>query len=493
MKHTRLDHLARGVLAASALAAPVLLAPASAGAQGFGLNEIGTCSVMRAGAGVAAPCQDASRIYWNPAAAVRLEGVDLLVGAAAVLLNGSFQQDVTGTVYPGDVPVEVPPHLFATYRVLPRFSVGLGVYVPYGLTSQWEETFPGRFSALKASLATPYIQPNFAFDVVPGRFSIGGGPVFGIAEVELQQSIDLASTPTGQALPDGTPITFGMLGFARGTEFARATIHGHDLAVGFNVGAHWQVTDAVSLGARYLSELDFEFNGGVAEFEQIETGLILPANGPITGPDGRPLPGGTPLDAVLAPQFRYPAPLSRRITKTAIPHPAQAQVGLGIRATDALTLNLDYAWVGWSAFQELPVDFQSNLAPGTPDNPAATPPDRVLIEDYEDSWAVRGSVDYVFGNGWTGRLGSSYVKTPVPDVSVTPLLPDMDRYNFAGGVSIPFGNRYALDLGYLRVETPGRRGRIVERESREQTAEALNSGWYSLNANIVSVSFKADF
>src|SRR5690606_34708177 len=128
--------------AAVALSVTVLLAPSRAGAQAFGLNEIGTCSVMRAGAGVGSPCPDASRIYWNPATPVRMDGVNLLVGAAAVLLDGGFQQDVTGRVYPGDVPVEVPPHLFATYKVLPRFSVGLGVYVPYGLTSQWEEDFP---------------------------------------------------------------------------------------------------------------------------------------------------------------------------------------------------------------------------------------------------------------------------------------------------------------------------------------------------------------
>ena len=378
------------------------------------------------------------------------------------------------------MPAEVPPHLFASFRPLPRFSVGFGVYVPYGLTSQWEEDFPGRFSALKAALASPYLQPNFAFDVVPGRFSIGGGPVIGISHVELVQSADLAGTATGESLPDGTPITFGMLGVPRETEFARATIEGQDVAFGFNVGAHWQVTDRVSLGGRYLSQLDFDYRAGVAEFEQIPTGLTLAAGNPLG------LPGGTPLDAVLAPQFAFPGPLTERLVQTSIAHPAQAQVGLGVRATDRMTLNLDYAWVGWSAFKELPVDFQSNGS-------AVTPPDDLLIEDYDDSWAVRGSVDYLFGNGWKGYLGSSYVKTPAPDVTVTPLLPDMDRYNFAGGVTIPFWNRYAFEASYLRVETPGRRGRIVERESRSQTAEELNSGWYSLNANIISLSLKATY
>jgi long-chain fatty acid transport protein len=195
------------------------------------------------------------------------------------------------------------------------------------------------------------------------------------------------------------------------------------------------------------------------------------------------LPAGTPFDQVLAGQFQGAGALTTRGVHTRIAHPAQAQVGIGYSGIANTTINLDYAWVGWSAFEELPVDFQGDNAP----------PDRTIIEDYEDSHAVRGSVDYRFGNGWKLMLGSSYVKTPAPDVTVTPLLPEQDRYNFGGGLSIPLGNRWAMDASYLRVETPGRRGRIVEREDRDTTAEELNSGWYRLNANILSVSLRAHF
>lgn len=468
----RSDHLVR--VLAGALAVPLFLAPGAALAQGFGLNEIGSCSVARAGAGVAAPCPDASRIFWNPAAAVRLpETTSLLVGAAAVAVDGAFLQDTTGLRFPGDVPVEVPPHLFANYRVQRRFAVGFGAYVPYGLTSQWEPNFPGRFSALKASLATIYLQPNFAFDVVPGRFAIGGGPVIGISEVELEQALELSSTPTSAGGP-----TFGQLGIAPGTEFGRAELHGADVAWGFNVGAQLQLTNSLALGARYLSEIEFDFQGATSEFRQTPTNLVV--GGTITPP----FVAGTPVDALLAPQFAASGPLTTRGVKTNIPHPAQAQVGLGFTGLPNTTINLDYVWIGWSAFEELPVDFQ-------PNGSAVTPPDRVLYEDYDDSWAIRGSLDYTFGNGWAARLGASTVKSPAPDVTVTPLLPDMDRQNFAGGLSIPFGGRYALDASYLRVETAGRRGRIVERENRAQTATQLNSGWYELNANILSVSLKA--
>ncbi len=393
MDRTSLNQPTRTLLVAVALATASLAAPSLVVGQGFGLNEVGSCSVGRAGAGVAAPCEDASRIYWNPAAAVRLPGVNLLVGGAAVAVDGRFTTDLSGRIHDGDVPVEVPPHLFATYQVQSRFNVGLGVYVPYGLTSQWADDFPGRFSAKRASLASIYIQPNFAFDVVPGKFAVGGGPVIGISDVELVQSVDLAH----QMTPAG--VTFGQLGIPERTEFASAGLRGQSVAWGYNVGVHWQVVPTVSLGARYLSEMNFKYNGATANFTQIPTGLTLAANNPLG------LPAGTPVDALVAGQFAPGGALTTRGVRTGIDHPAQAQVGIGVTAIPRTTINVDYAWVGWSAFKELPVTFMGS-------NP---PPAKVLLEDYEDSWAVRGSLDYAFGNGWSGRVGSSYIKTPAPD------------------------------------------------------------------------------
>ena len=69
----------------------------------------------------------------------------------------------------------------------------------------------------------------------------------------------------------------------------------------------------------------------------------------------------------------------------------------------------------------------------------------------------------------------------------------MNRYNYGFGIVLPVGPRYTIDASYLRVDTQGRRGRIVERTSRTQTAEQLNGGVYSLDANIVSLSLKAQF
>jgi long-subunit fatty acid transport protein len=82
-------------------------------------------------------------------------------------------------------------------------------------------------------------------------------------------------------------------------------------------------------------------------------------------------------------------------------------------------------------------------------------------------------------------------------VTVTPLLPDMDRRNYTIGIGLPLGASYTLDAAYLHVDTSGRRGRVVSRTegtpSAAESADQLNSGFYTLNANVVSLSLKVNF
>ena len=90
---------------ALALGLALALSPASTWAQGFGLNEIGTCAEARGFANTGAPCHDASSIYWNPAATPSLPGFSIYGGASAIRLMGGFKQDTTGHQYNANVPL----------------------------------------------------------------------------------------------------------------------------------------------------------------------------------------------------------------------------------------------------------------------------------------------------------------------------------------------------------------------------------------------------
>lgn len=442
----------------------------AARAQGFGLSEIGTCAVARGFAVTGAVCKDGSVIFWNPAAATTLDsGTTLTLGVAMIKVNGSFRQDSTNRNYKGAAPYEFPPHIFGSYNK-GRWAAGLGIYVPYGLTSQWHEDFPGRFLALKASLQTIYVQPNIAYAITP-NWSVGIGPVYGHSSVELRQGLDLSTQdPLGLG-------PFSQFGVAPYTEFGRAELKGSGSAWGVNIGVHGKLTPDWTIGARYLSELKFDYKDADARFEQIETGLVLPA------PIG-PLPAG-PVDPLLTTLFN--STLVDQKGQASIPHPWQAQLGIGYTGIAGTTLSMDIARVGWSSFKTLPIEFE-------------IAPDREIIEDYKDSWAVRLGAEHVMltpgqWEGWAFRGGLSFAQSPAPDETVTPLLPDMNRTNLSLGVGIPltFREGMRLDASYLYVGTGGRRGRIDERDSRTQTAQQLNTGAYKLGAHVLSLSLSARF
>jgi long-chain fatty acid transport protein len=456
------------------LALALLGLPAAAGAQAFGLNEIGSCAIARGFATTSAPCDDASSIYWNPGVLPGKRGFSLYGGAAVIKLNGDFTQDSTHNRYEADAPTAVVPHVFLNYRGAGRMAYGLGVYVPYGLTSQWGDDFPGRFAAKKASLQTIYVQPNLAYQI-NDNWSVGGGPIFGHSTVELIQAVDLSSQVA--TVIAGQPITFGQLGIAKHTEFARASLKGSATAFGFTLGIHGKLSPTWQMGARFLSQVTFDYDDADATFSQTLTNLTLAANNPLGAP------AGTSVDALLGGQFTGTGALTPQKVQTQIQHPAQAQLGFAYTGFERTTISADYAYVGWKSFKQLPVNFKGNA------------PSRVLIEEYNNTSGLRVGVEHKLLNGAALRAGIAGTTSAAPEQTVTPLLPEQDRgYGMLGG-GLPIMGGLTLDAAYMHVFTNGRRGRLDERATGSSDAQAiaLNNGFYSLNANIFSLSLKASF
>ncbi len=457
------------------LASAAIALPAAAHAQAFGLNEIGSCAIARGFATTASPCKDASAIYWNPAATTSLTGWNVSAGVSAISLNGSFTQDTSFRKFDANVATQWVPSAFVNYHAdKSRFAYGLGLYVPYGLTSQWKPDFPGRFSALKASLQTYYIQPNIAWQI-NDNWSIGGGPIYGHSKVQLTQGIDLSQQV---ALPPST--TFGQLGIATGTEFARASLSGSDNGWGVQVGVAGKFYKDWDFGARFLAPIDFKYNNASATFEQIPTHLV------VGGTLSSTFAAGTPIDSIVAPQFRAGGALVPQGASTKITHPAQFQTGLAYHGFQNWLLEADYSWVGWKRFDFLPVNFSM---------PALS---RVLIENYNNSSAIRLGAEYTTAkDGVKLRAGFAGAASAAPPETVTPLLPEQDRTYWTFGAGIPVTKMWTIDASYAHVHTNGQRGRITERvvgqPSANLTADQINSGVFDLSANIFSITFKASF
>jgi long-chain fatty acid transport protein len=474
------------------LAASLSLAPALAGAQGFGVNEIGTCAASRGFAVTGSPCKDASTVFWNPAATGALTGWNFLAGAAVIDIGGSFTEDTTFRVFEGDVPTLIVPHLFMTFKPTSgKLSYGLGVYVPYGLTSQWKDDFPGRFSAKKAALATLYIQPNIAYQI-NNEWSVGIGPVIGHSDVELVQHLDLSE----QVLSAGPPVVrFSQIGIAKHTDMGMAELKGSALAFGAHLGIFGKPSPNLTVGARWLLPLEFDYDDATANFTQKPTGLVLPPRNAICYPSTRPAfctgsdgTFGTADDSLSTVDIDaailngvFATRLVDQGVQTHITHPAQVQFGFGYSGYRGWLLSADYTWTGWRRFRELPVNFDTVSIR------------RALIEDYNNTSSIRLGAERGFTNGAQLRFGFTGVASAAPDETVTPLLPEQDRAYLTIGGAYPFMSRFALEAAYVRVMAGGKRGRLDERPSRSSTAAAINTGVYELNAHVFSFSLKANY
>ena len=423
---------------AAVAAAAVLAVPAPASAQGYGLYEQGACMMGRAGAGVAAPCADASAIYFNPAALAELDTTVVSGGVVGVGPRGQFTNDRTGTVSKlNDRTFPVPSAYYA--QRLGRLHVGLGLNAPYGLASDWPTTSEGRFLGYYSSVQGIYIQPTVAARV-GSRVDIGGGIDITHLSVELKRRVDLAT----QLIPGGGGATFAALGVPAGTDFADVRLTGSAVHVGAHVGVQVKANDRVSFGARYLVGQRVPVNNGSLAPTQIMTGRLLPI--PLPG-----VPAGTPLDTLLAPQFASGRALGPQSAKTEIPLPAQFVVGTAMQLVGGerpWTLFADYQMTQWSLFDTITIT-------------NAVAPASALIGDYRDTHGLRLGLEHKLRDGVTIRGGVDAHNAAAPDQSVTPILPEASRTEYAVGATVPLTQKLYVDFAYMYIDQANRRGRTI--------------------------------
>ncbi len=448
------DRLAR--IAGGALAALLLwLGPLRA--QGVNVYTHSACMLARGAAGVAGPCEDGSAVFYNPAALALQPGV-VSGGVVAVGTESEFTFDETGARFESEQPLSWVPHVFAAYRPGPRLAPAIGAYAPYGLVTEWPLDFEGRFVGYDNELRSLYIQPTVAYQAVPDRFALGAGVAIVRGSVEIDRRLDLAET----TIP-GTDVPFAALGVPPGSDFADLRLEADDWTATFHVGAVGRVGDRLDLGVRYLHSAHLDVDDGTARFRQVETGVPLPAGNPFG------LPAGTPVDVVLAPLFAPGGPLADQRLRTELTLASQLVLGARYRAGRRLTLLGDYQWTGWHVFDEAPLDFQRAA-------------DDVLLLDWDDASTFRLGADYAAPGGWAVRGGVVYTEAAVPDVSVTPLLPEEDRFTLSLGLGYRFTDRFRADAGFEYIFAAERRGRVRPRTRREQTAAELNVGEYESRA-----------
>jgi len=156
------------------------LCTTNAMASGYQLNEFSATNLGRAFAGVGAVGDDYSAIAFNPAG-MMLKDTGMQVGVSAVQMHS----EVKGAIYYGGHPIKnkpdgkvdlykVLPHFFAQKKVNEDFAIGLGVFTPFGLATDYNTEWFGATHGTKTELEVVDISPTIAYRFAD-KFSIGAG------------------------------------------------------------------------------------------------------------------------------------------------------------------------------------------------------------------------------------------------------------------------------------------------------------------------------
>ncbi len=440
--------------------------PSLGAAQGFGLYEHGTCTMGRAGAVAAKPCPDGSAIFFNPAGLAGLGGGHLALGGTFIQAFGKFTDDAFAQSTELDNPLIPIPNAYFSYAVSPKATVGIGVYAPYGLETHWPTDFDGRFLGYNSQIRSIYVQPTVGYQIHE-RVKVGIGLAYIFSDLELNQRLDLSAQP----VPGLPGATFYNLGIPFGTDFADAHLTANGTGFAVNFGAIVQLTDRLSIGGRWITRKTISYDGD-AVFEQLATGITLPAGNPLGAP------AGTPMDVVLLSQFGATGALADGPVGTEITLPPQGNLGLAYEATDRLTLLADYQLVVWGWFNALNVDFQRYA------NDVAS--DFTLYEGYRDTHGIRLGAEYRHSDQLTVRAGVLHHGGAAPDETVTPLLPEGQRNEVTLGLTAHLTPSIVADFAYQYVKQNDRRGRIYD-------ASVGNTGVYAFGAHLVGVGLSFTF
>ena len=378
------------------IAVPVVLAACAVRAAGFGIYEASARGNAVGDALVGeTDTVDASANYYNPANIAFAEKVQFAAGAT--FINPYCDVDVDhksqDRMNPGWFTV---PTFFMTVPVGAGFTLGWGNYTEYGLGTRYGTGWDLAGDTQKTTMRQVTLNPNLAYKITD-RWSVSTGP-----RISWIQFTNHKQPYHGDSLYH--PV-YGTLPSLPNAYNLRTKLKGDDWGLGYNVATSFKVTDTVSVGLIYRSQMRHKIKG---HFD---------LKGDVLGEMQQPVHG--PASAVLT-------------------LPRSVVLGINWRATEKWRLGVAATWTEWSSVKN--IHFR-------------------LPETYSYTQRLKWHNTGRFGFGteydlydWlTVRGGYVYDMDPTDKHNSTTMLPAGDRHIMSGGLGFKLAENLWLDVGYTFI------------------------------------------
>ncbi|MCE5265880.1 MAG: OmpP1/FadL family transporter [Deltaproteobacteria bacterium] len=267
-------------------------------ASGFGIFTQSASSLGQ-GAAVVSHTESPSAIFFNPALMNNLDGTQVEIGTTLLFPSREFKSSSTGQSVEGKDRVFYPSTFYATHKFNNRISAGVGVFSPFGLGSDWGDTWEGRYIATNSEMTTFDINPAVSFRLTP-KISLAAGIDILLLDTTFEGKLNLGVDIGQKFKGDGT-------------------------GYGYNLGLLYDITKNIAFGASYRSEIKVDITGQ-GTFDRQIPGLLVNSEG-----------------------------------KTDLTLPQQLFAGISYKGFNPLTLEAGMRWEDWSSFKQLKVVFANGL------------------------------------------------------------------------------------------------------------------------------------
>ncbi|MGB5716943.1 MAG: outer membrane protein transport protein [Gammaproteobacteria bacterium] len=402
------------------IAGLLALSSNAAFASSFALIEQSVSGMGSAYAIGSAGIDDASTLYFNPATMTRLPGSNLTGGLQIVNSRTDFKGSaeyntsnaalgplgagIAGLPISGDSKTNLDltaavPAGAVSHQLNDRTWLGLTINAPFGLKTDYDDDWVGRYHAIKSELLTYNFNPTLAFKISEhATFGVGVSALY--ADGELTQAVDGGLA----AALGGAPIAGWVPGST--TNDGKAKLTGDDWGFGFNFGFMLEPSDNTRLGLHYRSKIELTLDG-----DSKVSGLPPPVSALNGKQDAK-------LDVTL------PDSLSLS----------------GYHAINSKwAVMADFTWTQWSRVKTLDIKLEDGSR-------------SVATWNYDDSSRYAIGTEYTHNNKWKYRAGLALDQTPVPDDSErSPRVPDADRTWLSLGLTYSHSRNLSFDLGYAHL------------------------------------------
>ena len=360
-------------------------------ASGFAINEQSVSSMGTAFAGRSSSADDASTVFGNPAGMSRLKREQVSGGIA--LIHAKTDIDNASGSASGSNDGDMVPFIGAPmgYYVKPlddNWSFGLGLYVPFGLVTDYERSFQGRYHGDRSEVRVITLQPTLSYRFNE-QLSIGFGPTINRIDGELTSAIN-------------NPIP--------GAGDGKVEIKGDDTALGYNVGVLFEITPQTRFGLTYHSKVDYRLKGDTT----------------VSGPGFVIGSSAGTYDASL--ELTTPESVDFSVT-----HELDAD----------WTLYAGSTWTRWSRLEEIRADNKGvgGLLAGNLSSISEP-------QNWHDTWAHAVGAAYKLNSQWTLRAGLAVDQSPTNNTDRSPRIPTGDRTILSLGTAWSPNDDVTIDLAY---------------------------------------------